>query len=206
LALLANATREGEDELMDLPAIVKRFELEHVPVSGPVFDVPKLDWLNARYIRERHDAGSLLERVREWAASPDRLTRIAQLAAPRVERLSDLGPLLAFLFSGRIAVRAEDLQSKKLDEDQTRQALSLALSELDALPAWNAFAIQAVLERIAETLGKKVRDIARPFYVAVTGSRTSIPLYDSMELLGRDIVRERLRNALELASRETAAV
>jgi glutamyl-tRNA synthetase len=109
LALLANATREGEDELMDLAAIVKRFELEHVPVGGPVFDVAKLDWLNARYIRERHDAESLLERVREWGASQQRLTRIAQLAAPRIERLSDLGPLLAFLFSGRIALRDESL-------------------------------------------------------------------------------------------------
>jgi glutamyl-tRNA synthetase len=204
LALLANATREGEDELMDLAAIVKRFELEHVPVGGPVFDVAKLDWLNARYIRERHDAESLLERVREWGASQQRLTRIAQLAAPRIERLSDLGPLLAFLFSGRIALRAESLQSKKLDDDQTRQAFSSALAELDALPAWNAFAIGAAFERIAESLGKKMRDVARPFYVAITGSPTSIPLYDSMELLGRDVVRERLRNALELMSREMA--
>ena len=52
--------------------------------------------------------------------------------------------------------------------------------------------------------GKKMRDVARPFYVAITGSPTSIPLYDSMELLGRDVVRERLRNALELMSREMA--
>ncbi|MFZ0030836.1 MAG: glutamate--tRNA ligase [Candidatus Cybelea sp.] len=206
LALLANATRDGEDELLDLPAIVKRFEVEHVPVGGPVFDVAKLDWLNARYIRERHDAESLLERVREWTASPQRLTRIAQLAAPRIERLSDLGPLLAFLFSGRVALRAENLQSKKLDDDQTRQAFSLALAELDALPAWNVFAIQTALERIAESLGKKMRDIARPFYVAITGSPTSIPLYDSMELLGRDIVRERLRNALELMTQGVAGV
>jgi glutamyl-tRNA synthetase len=206
LALLANATREGEDELMDLPAIVKRFEVEHVPVSGPVFDVEKLDWLNARYIRERHDAASLLERVREWGAAPERLTRIAALAAPRIERLSDLGPLVAFMFSGRLALRAQDLQSKKLDDDQTRQAFALALTELDALPAWNAFAIQSALEGIAQRLGKKMRDVARPFYVAVTGSPTSIPLYDSMEMLGRDIVRERLRSALELLTRETAAV
>jgi glutamyl-tRNA synthetase len=206
LALLANATREGEDELMELPAIVKRFEVEHVPVSGPVFDVEKLDWLNARYIRERHDAASLLERVREWGAKPERLTRIAALAAPRIERLSDLGPLVAFMFSGRLALRVQDLQSKKLDDDQTRQAFTLALTELDALPAWNAFAIQTALEGIAQRLGKKMRDVARPFYVAVTGSPTSIPLYDSMEMLGRDIVRERLRGALELLTRETAAV
>jgi glutamyl-tRNA synthetase len=198
LALLANATREGENELMDLPAIVRRFEIEHVPIGGPVFDVAKLDWLNARYIRERLDAASFVDRVRAWAAAPERLARIAQLAAPRVERLSDLGPLLAFLFSGRLALRGEDLQSKKLDEAQTRQLLELALAQLDALPAWNSFAIETVLKGIAEKLDKKMRDVARPFYVAITGSPTSIPLYDSMELLGRDIVRERLRNALEL--------
>ena len=206
LALLANATREGEDELMDLPAIVRRFEVEHVPIGGPVFDVAKLDWLNGRYIRERLDPASFVERVREWAIAPERLTRLAQLSAPRIERLSDLGPLLAFLFSGRIPLRAQDLQSKKLDDRETRQALTLALGELEALPSWNAFAIETALKRIAETLEKKMRDLARPFYVAITGSPTSIPLYDSMELLGRDIVRERLRSALETLPRETTAV
>jgi glutamyl-tRNA synthetase len=202
LALLLNATREGEDELMDLPAIVRRFELEHVPIGGPVFDVPKLDWLNARYIRERLDAESFVRRVEQWAATPERLTRIARLAAPRIERFSDLGPLLAFLFSGRLVLHAGDLKSKKLDRSETQRALALALTELDALPSWSAFAIATVFERIAEALGKKVRDVARPFYVAITGSATSIPLYDSMELLGRDIVRERVRNALDVLARE----
>jgi glutamyl-tRNA synthetase len=206
LALLANATHEGEDELMDLPAIVRRFELEHVPTGGPVFDVAKLDWLNARYIRERLDPASFVERVAEWAISPERLTRLAHLAAPRIERLSDLGPLLAFLFAGRIALRTQDFASAKLDQGETRQAFTLALNHFDALPAWNAFGVESVIKRIAETLGKKVRDVARPFYVAITGSRTSIPLYDSMELLGRDLVRERLRNALELLAHEQVAV
>ena len=206
LALLANAGHEGEDELMDLPTIVRRFALEHVPIGGPVFDLAKLDWLNARYIRERLDPVSFARRVQEWAISPDRLTRIAQLAAPRVERLSDLGPLLAFLFSGRLSLRPQDFESKKLDDEQTREALSLALGELDALPAWNAVAIETAIKGVAEQLDKKPRDVARPFYVAITGSPTSIPLYDSMELLGRDLVRERLRNALDLLTRATVAV
>jgi glutamyl-tRNA synthetase len=206
LALLANATREGEDELMDLPAMVRRFEVQHVPIGGPVFDVAKLDWLNARYIRERLDPSSFVERVSAWAISPERLTRIAQLAAPRIERLSDLGPLLAFLFSGRIALRVQDFTSTKLDGAELREAFTSALAEFDALPAWNAFGVETVLKSIAEKLGKKVRDVARPFYVAITGSPTSIPLYDSMELLGRDLVRERLRNALDLLGREKVTV
>jgi glutamyl-tRNA synthetase len=198
LALLANANREGEEELMDLAAIVRRFELEHVPVGGPVFDLPKLNWLNGRYIRERLDAASLLQRVEAWAGSQQRLTKIAQLAGPRIERLSDLGPMLAFLFSGRLALHRGDFSCPKLDDLEVRQALTLALAEFDALPEWNAFGIEIVLKRIAQALGKRLRDAARPFYVAVTGSPTSIPLYDSMELLGRDLVRERLRDALDL--------
>ncbi len=198
LGLLANAAHEGEDELMDLPCMVKRFEIDHVPTGGPVFDVPKLDWINARYIRERLDSASFVERVREWAVTPARLTRIAELARPRIERLSDLSLLLAFLFAGRLPVRIEELRGK-LDDTQLRAALTMALAEFDALPAWNAFAIEAVFKQIAEALGRKPRDVARSFYVAVTGSATSIPLYDSMELLGRDIVRERLRAALAVA-------
>ena len=52
---------------MDLPAIVRRFEVEHVPIGGPVFDFAKLDWLNGRYLRERLDPESFARRAREWA-------------------------------------------------------------------------------------------------------------------------------------------
>ena len=198
LALMANAVREGEDELMDLPAIVRRFEAEHVPIGGPVFDLAKLDWLNGRYLRERLDPTTLLARVQGWAAPPGRLARVAELAAPRIERLSDLGPLLAFLFSGRLALNSDSFAGAKLDPLSIRRAFALALLEFDKLPVWNAPAIETVMSRVAQALERKARDVARPFYIAITGSVTSIPLYDSMELLGRDMVRERLRNALDL--------
>jgi glutamyl-tRNA synthetase len=202
LALLANAARDGEDELMDLCAIVRRFEVEHVPIGGPVFDFAKLDWLNGRYLRERLDPESFARRATEWAVTPERLTRMAELAAPRVERLSDLGPLLAFLFSGRLALQPQDFRGVKLDETEMRRAFEMALEAFDALPAWNAFAVETAIESVAERLEKKVREVTRPFYVAITGSPTSIPLYDSMELLGRDLVRERLRDALALLKRQ----
>jgi glutamyl-tRNA synthetase len=198
LALLANAVRDDEDELLDLPAIVRRFDLEHVPIGGPVFDLAKLDWLNGRYIRERLDPPSFVQRVAQWAVSPERVTRIASLAAPRIERLSDLGPLLAFLFSGRLALTEQSFTGTKLDALAIRCTLSLGLTEFDKLATWDVSAIERAIGRIAAALGKKSRDVARPFYVAITGSPTSIPLYDSMELLGRDLVRERLRNALDL--------
>ncbi|MEO9169783.1 MAG: glutamate--tRNA ligase family protein, partial [Candidatus Baltobacteraceae bacterium] len=197
LGLLSNAVHEGQEEVMSLSEMVERFALEHVPLGGPVFDVRKLDWLNGRYIRERLDPAGFLERVRGWAFQPDRLARIASLAQPRVERLSDLGLLLGFLFAGRLPVTADLLRGGKLDDLEMRQAFQLAQGEFDVLPEWNLSGIEQVLKRVAQSLGKKPRDVARSFYIAMTGSPTSIPLYDSMELLGRDIVRERLRIALE---------
>lgn len=199
LGLLANPASDGE-EMLDLASLVARFEVAHVPVGGPIFDVAKLDWLNGRYLRETMDAAGLVRAAHEWAnVTPQRAQRIAELARPRVERLSDLGSLLAFLFCGRLALRAEDLRAAaKFDDETLRRALALGSSELDGLDVWEIAGIEAAVRRVADALAKKVRDVARPFYVAITGSATSIPLYDSMELLGRDLVRERLRYALDL--------
>ena len=198
LGLLLNAAHEGEDEVMDLPRLVERFALDHIPLGGPVFDVAKLDWLNGRYLRERFDAPAFFERVAAWGFAPERLARIAALAQPRIERLSDLAPLTAFFFAGRVPIRADDLRAGKLDDEALRRALYWALSALDGLPAWDVTGIESVLVRIGAALSRKVREVARPFYVAITGSPTSVPLYDAMEILGRDVVRERLRFASEL--------
>ncbi len=99
---------------------------------------------------------------------------------------------------GGYEITAEQLRGGKLDDLSMRQAFQIALWELDALREWRIAGIEIVLKRVADAVGKKFRDVARPFYIAMTGSPTSVPLYDSMELLGRDIVRERLRTALEL--------
>jgi glutamyl-tRNA synthetase len=198
LGLLVNSAHRDEEELMDLATMVSRFEVEHIPLGGPVFDVKKLDWINKHYLLEKLDTATFVESVRAWALAPGRLERIAELARPRIERLSDLGLLLSFLFAGRLPIEASALQGGKLDGLELRQALQLALWEVDALDAFTVEAIEAAFTGIATALGKRPRDIARPFYVAITGSPASIPLYDSMELLGRDIVRERLRNALDL--------
>jgi len=196
LGLFVVSPIEGE-ELMDMATLVQRFGLDHISLGGPVFDVKKLDWLNGRYIREKLDVTALSERIRLWAMSPAYLEKIVALAHERIERLSDLGPLCAFFFAGRIDVRPEQLRDGKLDDETLRRAFALALVLFDGLEDWQHAQIQAAVRRLSEVLGIKLRDAVRPFYVAITGSPQSVPLFDSMELLGRDLVRERLRVALE---------
>ncbi len=204
LGLLCVMPPAGE-EMMDLALMTDRFSIEHVSLGGPVFDVSKLDWLNGRYIRERNDLDGFLAKVQAWGLDSVRLRRIAALAQPRIERLSDLGPLLAFFFAGRLDVTAEELRSSKLDDTALRKALQLAMWGFDALSSWETGEIEAVLKGVAATVDVKLRDVTRPFYVAITGSATSVPLYDAIEILGRDITRERLRHALEVLGGVTSA-
>jgi glutamyl-tRNA synthetase len=196
LGLLAVPPLDGE-EMMGLKTMVEHFGLEHISTGGPVFDVTKLDWLNGRYLREKLDDATFAERVRAWALNPSYLEKIAPLARSRIERLSDLGPLLAFFFAGRLDVDPARLREGKLDEESLRKAFVLASTLFDALEDWDVGGIEQIVRRIADVLGAKLRDVVRPYYVAITGSAQSVPLFDSMQILGRDLVRERLRGALE---------
>jgi glutamyl-tRNA synthetase len=204
LGLLMVSSAEGE-EVMTLDELIARFEVEHLSLGGPVFDVPKLDWLNGKRLREL-PRDAFVERILAWGGDRERFAEMASLAQARVERLSDLGPLLAFFFAGRLHLtEAQLLDGQKLDRDDIRRALALAMWELDASQHFNRATVEAVLKNVAERLGRKFRDLARLFYTVLTGSPTSVPLFDAAELLGRDLCRERLRNALDLLGGVSAA-
>lgn len=196
LGLLMVSSADGQ-EVMSLADMIARFEVEHLSLGGPVFDFAKLDWLNGKYLRDLAPQ-AFVERALEWSGGRERFAAMAALAQARVERLSDLGPLLAFFFSGRLHLtEAQLLEGQKIGRDDARRALALAMWDLDAAQRFDKQAVETVLKSVAERLDRKLRDVARLFYVALTGSPTSVPLFDAAELLGRDLCRERLRNALD---------
>ncbi len=196
LGLLMVSSAAGE-EIMTLDELTARFELADISVGGPVFDVQKLDWVNGQYLRAL-SVSDFVARAETWAGGRERFTQLASLAQSRVERLSDLGPLLAFAFAGRLPVTADALTTgAKLGAEDVKRALALAMWELDAVEPFDKQTIENVLKSVADRLGRKFRDLARPYYVAMTGSPTSVPLFDAMELLGRDLCRERFRVALD---------
>ena len=197
LGLLIGMGTLGDDELLSLSQMTERFAVEHISLGGPVFDVAKLDWLNGQWLR-RKTPDEFVKLFRTWLEGRPDLPTLATLAQSRIERLSDLAPLVAFLYAGRVPVTREALLGPRgLDADLARKALALAMWRLDALPSYDKTTIEVVLKDVALELEQKFRDLVRLYYVAITGSPTSLPLFDSMELLGRDLCRERLRVALD---------
>lgn len=195
LGLLLAPAPEGE-EVFGVAELVERLDLASISLGGPVFDVAKLDWLNGQYLR-RLTGDDLIARTAAWGFDRERIAKIAELAQSRVERLSDVVPAAAFLFAGRLAVTAESFAGAKLAGDDLRRALALAMWQLDGERSFDKPTVERVLKGVGELLGKKFRDVARVYYVAMTGSPTSLPLFESMELLGRDLCRERFRVALD---------
>ncbi|MEM1246942.1 MAG: glutamate--tRNA ligase [Acidobacteriota bacterium] len=196
LALMGISRAEGEEK-MALGDFVDDFDLEDVSLGGPVFDIDKLRWLNARYIREDLSPTALREALREWALSDENLDRIVPLAQPRLQTLSDWGHLTAFFFADDVAPDPELLTLKGKEPAEIVSILQIVTWRLEQLREWNLEALEETLRDCCDRFELKMRDFTRPLYVAISGSASSTPLFDSMLVLGPDLSRMRLRRAVD---------
>ncbi len=183
-----------EREKFTLAEMIENFSIERVSLGGPTFDVEKLSWLNSVWLREL-SVPQLLEAFQRWI-SPEYLQKVVGQIQPRIQVLSDAVTWAAFFFSGAVPVSAESFQHKKLSTDEIRRILQISLWELEALRRWNHDEISALLSRLSEALGFKLRDFMFPFFVAISGSASSTPVMEAMNILGPDLTRARLRQAL----------
>ena len=85
-----------------------------------------------------------------------------------------------------------------LDDLQSRKILQFFLWRLETLEAWNRDAIEQAAQSMAEAMELKIRDFLYPLFVAITGKPVSISVIDAMAILGLDMVRARLRYALQI--------
>jgi glutamyl-tRNA synthetase len=194
LALIGWAP-DGETTIMSREEIVERFSLESVSASPGTFDYAKLDWMNGVYLRALdHGAFAdevvryLRERGIDWPE--ERVRAMAPLVQEKVGRLGEIPGLVAFLFAD------VEPDPSLLDERILREA-EHALGDLES---WSADEIEAALKQLCDELGEKPRTVFGPIRVAVTGSRVSPGLYESLELLGRDVALDRIRRGEELAA------
>jgi glutamyl-tRNA synthetase len=194
LALLGWAP-DGETTIMSAEELTERFSLERVGSSPATFDYAKLDWMNGVYLRALAPdeyADRLVEYLREQGADwPEgRVRAAAPLVQEKIGRLGEFAGFAGFLF--------HDVEPDPALLDA--RILDAAARALEGVDPWNATAIEAALKQLCDDRGEKPRTVYLPIRVAVTGSRISPGLYESLELLGRDISLERIRAAADLAA------
>jgi glutamyl-tRNA synthetase len=203
-ALLNYLARMGwsmpnEEEKFTLEEMFENFDLKTITLGGPVFDIEKLDWLNGRWIRENLDADAFAERVGQWALNESYLKPLIPLIQSRVERFSQLPSLVSFFFSGMPDISKADFDALNMDDETLRRLLQYTGWMLDTQRSWQRDDLYESIKGLAEAMGMKIKPFLQPLFIALTGSTTSPPLFDSMSLLGSDLTRARLREALQVA-------
>jgi glutamyl-tRNA synthetase len=195
LALLGWAP-DGETTVMSQDELVERFSLERVSPSPAQFDYQKLDWLNGVYLRALAPE-ELTHRLVLWLGEngydwdAERVARATPLVQEKIARLAEFPGFAGFLFG--------DVEPDPADLDGGGPMLAAADEALASLEPFEAPAIEAALRATADGLGLKPRQAFQPIRVAVTGSKVSPGLFESIELLGRETTLSRLRAAAAAA-------
>ncbi len=187
-----------EREKFNLQDMQAQFDIQRVSLGGPIFDVEKLSWLNGMWIREELDETQLAQRLIDWAYNRDNLMKVIPHAQKRMETLSDFAPLAGFLVSGTLSLSADSFVSVAGERESIVKNLQFALWRMEALRDWTRDAVWNELKALADAMGVKVKDFLAPLFVAIAGTSASFSVVDSMELLGPDMSRMRIRQAIEV--------
>lgn len=180
------------------------FELERMTNTGTKFDVKKLQWLNGEYIRLMSDE-TLAKRLREplersgLEVNADTLLKITPLVRERIKLLNEVVGMAGFFFKEEIAINSPtDLIQKGMNAPQTLEGLRRAAELLAGLSDFSHSAQEAALRPLAEAMGVKPGQLFGAIRVAISGEKVSPPLFESMEILGRDTVLGRISKAIQL--------
>jgi glutamyl-tRNA synthetase len=187
-----------ESEKFSLREMVDAFDIQRVSLGGPIFDIEKLSWLNGMWIREDLDETQLARRLVDWAYNEANLMKVLPHAKKRMETLSDFAPLAGFLVSGTLPLNEASFESVKGEREDIVKGMQFALWRMEAQRHWTRDNIWNDLKGIADALEVKVKDFLAPLFVAIAGSSASFSVVDSMEMLGPDMSRARIRHAIDV--------
>ena len=197
----------GDDrENVTMKELTELFTVEKVHSSPARFDMKKLEAINGDKIR-----ALTIDEFLDWSlpfltkagvitGSADELA-LVKLALPliqeRIIMLSEVPAMLKFLFVKNFAVEADSVA--KITDDASKQVLERSLKELEPLATWTHESIEAALRSsLIEEMGLKPRIAFGAVRIATTGSTISPPLFESMELLGKEASLARIRAGIKL--------
>lgn len=187
-----------EEEIFGLDKMVEEFEFKAMSLGGPVFDQVKLNWVNQEYLKQMSEE-RFVGYLREELFSEDKLKKIMPLALERLSRFDEFIDRNRFFFGGELNYEGLAIVPAKMEKPQFLKGIKVLLANLDALFDWRAEAIKACLDETKTELGWKPKDFFLPVRMITTGRKDSPPLVESLEVIGREMVRFRIRQFLEFA-------
>jgi glutamyl-tRNA synthetase len=185
----------GEDrEKFTLAEMIERFTFDRISLGGPVFDLVKLEDLNAQYLRELSD-GDLWRRLQAWMFHDEYIGKVVPLVHERLRRLSDFARDTVYFLGEPMEYDVAQLLPKGRTAEETAGVLGTLCEKLDESRSWKAEELEPFFRSFCDTASWKAKDLFMVIRIAVTGRVNSPPLFTTMETVGRERCRSRLRQA-----------
>jgi glutamyl-tRNA synthetase len=193
----------AEDDVMTVDQMVERFTIDSLTPSPAAINFQKLDHFNATHIRllTTEDLAARLKPyfTREGlAVKDDVLLKIIPLIRERLTTLDDCISFGAFFFKDEVTPTPEDLIAKGLDAKQSAEIARKAYEILAAQPDISHERCEPPMRTYVEESGFNANQVFGILRVATTGQKVSPPLFESMEIIGRDVSLRRIQNAIEI--------
>lgn len=209
VALLGwNPGQGSTQEIFSMDELVEKFELEKVHKAGAVFDIKKLDWINAQYIKkmsvdELYKNASMFINEKDFMinASVDKKTeeylkKVLTIEKERLTKFSDIGEENKFFFQD-IVFEKELLQWKKNTDEETKKSLETSRKILGEITEEN-WTLKNLEEKLLEAAGDKRGDLLWPLRAALTGTQKSPSPFEVAWVLGKKETINRILNALKM--------
>jgi len=196
---------DGETTVFTRDTLAENFSLDRVSTNPAIFDEAKLEWLDGVYIREL-SASAFVDRMVPWleaagltnaenvASRRAWFEELAPLVAERVKRLDEVADLVRFLLRDPVKI-SQDAKEKVLEKEGAARSLEAAADVLMRLQTFDAASVEEALRTLPEPLNLKPKVVFQAVRVAVTGATVSLPLFESIALLGKAKTLARLHDA-----------
>ncbi len=189
--------REDEVEIMNIDEYIKLFDPADVSPKSVVFDIKKLNWINGIYIRKLTQL-ELEEKIEKFLPKDfpkNKLSKILKLIRERLEKLSDVEELSSFFY--RPINQEKNMLLKKSDKINVISQLTITKTKLSEIDNWNTADIETTIRNLQESNEWKKNQYFMMLRIAVTGKKATPPLFETIEIIGKDSSLKRLDQAIE---------
>ncbi len=195
---LMGYSMQEEKEIYSLDAIIKDFDPKRIGVSGAFFDTQKLEWLNQQYLINTVSEKDLWERIKGWSFNDTFMQKLMPLCHTRIKTFGEFMELCSFFFINHIGYTDELLCPTNLAKEKVAYLIQAIIWSLDEQENWGKAGIEKASHDVAEIFGANHKKVLIPIlYGSLTGKRHGPPIFEAVDILGKDRTRARLLTAIE---------
>jgi glutamyl-tRNA synthetase len=182
----------NEKEMYSIEEIASTFDESRIGVSGAIFDIAKLDWLNQQYIIQNIPEGDLWWKLKEWGFRDEFMQKLIPLVHTRIKTFGEFMELCQFFFINKPHYNNELFESKNHTPEQLAMLLQGMIWHCEAEENWDRDTLYAASKKVAEIFGIHHKKVLMPvLFGSIMGSNQGPPFFDSAGILGKERTRAR---------------